>query len=1832
MSLPDNISHLLGVDFSGNIVSLEASLFATTTVNQTNINVPDSRIPDSPEEVAKQAISQTIIKEITKNIENGFVSGSDGYYIPLTNFDKTNFVNSSLYQSGIKIGINTLNPQYLLDVKGGSINITTTDDISTYGFKIDGYNIAYKDIINGLIFLGNDTDLDTVSLNTLLLRGLIPTTPLGENRYLTINDSGIVSATTDVNATRIKVKVRNSTGSTIYKGMIVYMNGSTGNRPTVALSRANSEATSARTFGAAFADIPNNTDGYVVVIGNIDTLDTRSNATHPFTTDTLVDGDTLYLSPTNAGYVTNVKPSAPNHLVYIGKVVRTTPTNGTIEYQIQNGYELDELHDVAITSKTNKDFIYYDSTTNLWKNSQFDAIMTIGGEVSGTYGNITLINSAVTAKILTGLNTLGGGSIGASDSILAAFGKLQNQLNALSGSVIYQGVWNATTNTPTLTSSVGTKGFYYKVNVAGSTNLDGITDWKVGDWVIFNGTTWDKIDNTDSVSSVNGFTGAVSLTTDNVPEGVANKYYTDARARLALSATTPLNYNSSTGVFTISQSSGSVNGFLSSTDWNTFNNKQDALINPTTGTGTANYLTKWTSANALGASGVFESGGSLGIGTTSLTGVNLAVSKNISGGANSYGIIQNGVVQSTVSTVNGFFNTSNTQATTFTLPNYRHFTAYQGTIGVGSSITFQSGFFVDSTLIGATNNYGFYGNIPSGSGRWNLYMGGTAPNYLAGSLGIGTTNSATQLKLSIGGNITGGVNAYGVDTQVNILSDVTTQYRGYRSSFSTQAAAFTLPTVIHFGAYQSTIGAGSSVTNQYGFFVDSSMSGAGSNYAFYSSLSAASNSWNLYMAGTANNYLAGNLGIGATALTTTNLSISKGVTGGTIASAVVADGSILSDVTSLGLGFSTFLNTQQATFTLNSYRHFHANQGAIRTGSVVANQYGFYANSGLTGATNNYGFFGDIASGTGRWNLYMSGTANNYLAGNLSIGTTTTTYKLNWQNGTNFGFLGLTTGGAVAGSTGLFEIWSGATPASRLRVDSAGLVSIGRGTLVIPDNLTVGNSTATTLGITSNRQAGTTASPKYLDLNFRGYFDDIMATIRSWDESASTSNGFLTFSVRQFTGGVATLNERMRIAPTGNVGIGTTTPVYRLHVVNSGNALLQLNGSNTTGALGTGFTISADSSKNIYLYQRENAAAIFGTNNAERLRISATGNVSIGNTNNTYKLDVSGTINATALRITGGLATQFLMADGSVTASSSITPSARTLTINGTAYDLSLDRTWSVGTVTSVSALTLTTTGTDITSSVTTGTATPVITLNIPTASATNRGALSSADWTTFNNKVSTARTLTINGITFDLSADRSWSIATGSVGGSGATNYVAKWINSNTLGTGAIYDTGTNVSIGNIPATSYRFNIANISGTRFISYWEPTVSGVSEIGILAHKGGGLFDQAPLLFNASEIFFSTGITTRFQITSSTILVNGTSGVSGGGALQVAGNVNITGNFQINGVNIGGGGGGVSNLFQLNDVSISSPSNGQALVYRSSDGKWINSTISSGGGAVSSVFGRTGAVVAQSGDYNITQLSGVSISSPSNGQLLQFNGTNWVNATVSTGGGVNNLFQLLDVNIVSVSNDQVLSYNSSTGKWQNKAFVSAPVTSVFGRTGAVSANEGDYTLNLLGDVTISSPSNGQVLQYNGSQWINSSISTSGVGGSGSTNFIAMWSNTTTLTNSIMSYNSTNVEITVSGILKANAFYENSDLRLKNLIPLREYSSLDSLGVISYTFKDDSNNKVRFGYSAQEVRRLIKELCLEDEKGYLSVSYTEIHTLKIKRLEERVEELEKQLNLR
>jgi hypothetical protein len=86
----------------------------------------------------------------------------------------------------------------------------------------------------------------------------------------------------------------------------------------------------------------------------------------------------------------------------------------------------------------------------------------------------------------------------------------------------YKGTWNASANSPSLSSGVGTNGDYYVVNIAGSTNLDGITDWQIGDWAIFNGSVWQKIDQSNTVTSVNGETGAVVLGVANIAGAVPN--------------------------------------------------------------------------------------------------------------------------------------------------------------------------------------------------------------------------------------------------------------------------------------------------------------------------------------------------------------------------------------------------------------------------------------------------------------------------------------------------------------------------------------------------------------------------------------------------------------------------------------------------------------------------------------------------------------------------------------------------------------------------------------------------------------------------------------------------------------------------------------------------------------------------------------------------------------------------------------------------------------------------------------------------------------------------------------------------------------------------------------------------------------------------------------------------------------------------------------------------------------------------------------------------------------------------------------------------------------
>jgi hypothetical protein len=160
--------------------------------------------------------------------------------------------------------------------------------------------------------------------------------------------------------------VTNADSVTLTKGMPVYAFGGTGDRMTVKRANNTSDATSAQTVGIVLStSIAAGQKGIIMMQGLLDGLSILP-------TSTWSDGDPVYLGATD-GSITNVKPFAPNHLVYLGVV--TTASNGSagrMYVRVQNGYEIDELHDVAINSLTlaDNDVLTYESSSSLWKNKK----------------------------------------------------------------------------------------------------------------------------------------------------------------------------------------------------------------------------------------------------------------------------------------------------------------------------------------------------------------------------------------------------------------------------------------------------------------------------------------------------------------------------------------------------------------------------------------------------------------------------------------------------------------------------------------------------------------------------------------------------------------------------------------------------------------------------------------------------------------------------------------------------------------------------------------------------------------------------------------------------------------------------------------------------------------------------------------------------------------------------------------------------------------------------------------------------------------------------------------------------------------------------------------------------------------------------------------------------------------------------------------------------------------------------------------------------------------------------------------------------------------------
>ena len=670
---------------------------------------------------------------------------------------------------------------------------------------------------------------------------------------------------------------------------------------------------------------------------------------------------------------------------------------------------------------------------------------------------------------------------------------------------------------------------------AATTSVDGYltsTDWNTFNnkvpasrTLTINGTAYDLSADRSwtivaGVSSFNTRTGAITLTSLDVTDALGFTPVTNART---ISTTAPLSGGgdlTANRTLSISQATTSTDGYLSSTDWNTFNGK-------VAGSGTTNYISKFTSSSAIGNSLIYNDANSV--------------------------------------LINDTFNI-------------------------------------------ATN--------------YKLQV--TGDIYTSGSIAIGSVSSISTKLFGIGRAITGATTAYGITFEGNIESTVTTNGIVYRSYPIVTGG--TLSAITHYIASKNAFIGGSTVTNQYGFFADASVSGATNNYGFYGNIASATGAWNLYMNGTAQNYINGNLGIGV-AVPTVKLDVSgaglfsSSVTassfiksGGTSAQLLAGDGSVVTAGTNITIAGGTISSSAglSGSGTTNYVAKF---TGTSAIGNSLIFDNGTNVGIGTTSPTsklyiagdldvrNSFSYFGSVKGYT----YIVDDQINSY-------------YSTDADAALNINFAGYNNGLTRFRD---LQIWNG--KGSQIAIFKGSNGNVGIGTTTPSNKLQVFGSTDSYLANFTGSSGGATA---------RGLTIGTYTSLGGGDcgvefNAAINNNGFGQF---RFSAGS---NERMRIDSSGNVGIGTASPTTGLVV----NSRIQVTG-NTAPSSGTGLELLYDgTSAGSLAFARgtgyipnfmDGSQLQFLTSSSERMRITSAGNVGIGTSSPGVKLDVIGALNVTS--------------------------------------------------------------------------------------------------------------------------------------------------------------------------------------------------------------------------------------------------------------------------------------------------------------------------------------------------------------------------------------------------------------------------------------------------------------------------------------------------------------------------------------------------------------------------------------------------------------------------
>ena len=362
---------------------------------------------------------------ISPNLDTTLAAGSG---IIFSYADSTLTISASGGSGGLNNIVEDITPQLGGNLDLNNYSVNGTGNISIVGDLIantGAYNALTVNSIN--VSLSGHTHISSeIADFDSSVSGLLPVKDIIAGSDISVSSiSGIYTISNTMTSVEtsasVVTTVFNKTGASIPKMTAVYINGGQGDLPTIQKALATADISSAGTYGITYETIDNMSSGRVIVLGALTGLNTdQFNPTAP---QGDVNGSVVYLSPTVSGALTTTKPYAPYHIVAMGTIVRTHQNEGVIEVRVQNGYELEELHNVAITGATNGQFLQYNGVSELWvpsSSGNFTTLQLNGTTVSvsghtHTSSDITNFNSSVSGLLpVTNITAGSGISVSAS--------------------------------------------------------------------------------------------------------------------------------------------------------------------------------------------------------------------------------------------------------------------------------------------------------------------------------------------------------------------------------------------------------------------------------------------------------------------------------------------------------------------------------------------------------------------------------------------------------------------------------------------------------------------------------------------------------------------------------------------------------------------------------------------------------------------------------------------------------------------------------------------------------------------------------------------------------------------------------------------------------------------------------------------------------------------------------------------------------------------------------------------------------------------------------------------------------------------------------------------------------------------------------------------------------------------------------------------------------------------------------------------------------------------------------------------------------------------------